>query len=104
MILRQAQDEDALSPWHFVLDAIRDAARLAQILRANNLMIVNGVVYGPAGHGITISFAAHTQTLAQLHAVEEENAALRQENAHLRGLRGDDEPEFGPELIDAGDR
>lgn len=90
--------------WTMLATALHEAARLAQILRANNLMIVNGVVYGPAGHGITISFASHTQTLAQLRAVEEERDTLRQENAYLRGLRGDDEPEFGPEILEPADR
>lgn len=90
-----------------IATAIHDAARLAQIVRANGLMIVNGVVYGAAGHGINVTFAAHTQALAQLAAVEADNETLRAENAALRSrLAPDDEGEFEPEpeLIDAGDR
>lgn len=107
----------AYSPLHFAFDAIADAARLAQIVRANGLMIVNGVVYGAAGHGINVTFAAHTQALAQLAAVEADNESLRAEIALLRSgtpagsgsVRGSahsdsDDEDFGGELIDAGDR
>ena len=99
--------------------ALHEAARMAQILRANGLMIVNGVVYGPAGHGVTVTFAAHTQVLAELAALRARLAEYEADAAVDRIIAGnaatrtavasthdDDEGEFEPEpeLIDAGDR
>jgi len=85
--------------------AIRDAARLAQIVRDNGLMIVNGVVYGAAGHGVTVTFAAHTQALAELR---DANAIIEVKDAEIARLRSrlaaDDEGEFGPEILEAADR
>ncbi len=99
-----------------LFDAIHDAGLVAQIVRANGLMIVNGVVYGAAGHGINVTFAAHTQALAELRDTQVDNESLRAENAALRAQLsaprgggvgrgvGQADEDFGGELIDAGDR
>lgn len=106
----------AYSPLHFAFDAIHDAARLAQIVRGNGLMIVNGVVYGAAGHGINVTFAAHTQALAELRDTQVDNESLRAEIAYLRSQipsprargegrgEGQADEDFGGEMLEAADR
>lgn len=61
-----AEVTDPFSPWHFVLDAIHDAARLALSIRAAEVAIIpGGVSYGDTGRRGLVTLAAYTQVLEQ---------------------------------------
>lgn len=99
--------DPAFSPWAFVLDAIHDAARLAQAIRAAEVAIIHGGVhYGAGRPSAMVSVAAYTQVCADANALRAANEALRTENADLRRQLGDqtDEPEFPADMLEAADR